>query len=248
MSFLSGKSAIVTGGCGGIGYEVVKAFLEQGIKNVAILDISDTKNVSNDLQTKYGDRQVLFIKTDVSKKDQVKSAFDEIVRSFERIDIVVGNAGILCESDYERTINVNLLGILHSTYAAIDVMSKEKGGNGGIIVNLSSVAGLNTTTWMPAYSAAKHGIVGLNRSFGDQHYFDKFGIKFITICPGATETSIVDDYETKVTFGDLESFNFQFQTAATVARFILKAIDSDKNGSVWIINNSAMTEVTLHQY
>jgi len=58
------------------------------------------------------------------------------------------------------------LGILHSTYAAIDVMSKEKGGHGGVIVNVSSVAGLNTTTWMPAYSAAKHGIVGLNRSFG----------------------------------------------------------------------------------
>lgn len=45
-------------------------------------------------------------------------------------------------------------------------MSKEKGGCGGVIVNVSSVAGLNPTTWMPAYSAAKHGIVGLTRSFG----------------------------------------------------------------------------------
>jgi len=76
---------------------------------VAILDISDAKNVIQDLQTKYGDRQVLFIKTDVSQKGQVKSAFDRIVQSFGGIDIVVGNAGILCESDYERTINVNLV-------------------------------------------------------------------------------------------------------------------------------------------
>lgn len=121
----------------------------------------------------------------MSKKDQVKRAFDQIIKEFNYIDIVVGNAGIICEHDYERTINVNLvskesqlhnaaynptldlkLGILHSTYAAIEKMSKEKGGHGGIIINVSSRAGLISAPWMPAYSASKHGIVGLNRSFG----------------------------------------------------------------------------------
>lgn len=52
---------------------------------------------------------VLFIQTDVSKKDQVTGAFDQCIREFDTIDIVVGNAGILCETDYERTINVNLV-------------------------------------------------------------------------------------------------------------------------------------------
>lgn len=45
-------------------------------------------------------------------------------------------------------------------------MSQEKGGRGGTIINVSSIAGLNATTWMPSYCASKHGIVGLNRSFG----------------------------------------------------------------------------------
>ncbi len=132
MASLAEKSAVVTGACGGIGYEVVKAFLEQGIKvtnsehmknyiemlfncfpfmykNVALIDICDTKNVTNELQSKYKGQQVLFIQTDVSKKDQMKSAFDQIIKAFGNIDIVVGNAGILCETDYERTINVNLV-------------------------------------------------------------------------------------------------------------------------------------------
>lgn len=52
---------------------------------------------------------MIFIQTDVSKKDQVKSAFDKITQQFNKIDLVVGNAGILCEKDYERTITVNLV-------------------------------------------------------------------------------------------------------------------------------------------
>lgn len=79
------------------------------IKNIAILDICDAKNVSQSLRSKYESQKVLFIETDVSKKDQVIGAFDQIIREFDHIDIVVGNAGVLCETDYERTINVNLV-------------------------------------------------------------------------------------------------------------------------------------------
>lgn len=67
------------------------------------------KNVSQSLQRKYDGQKVLFIQTDVSKRDQVIGAFDQCIREFDSIDIVVGNAGILCETDYERTINVNLV-------------------------------------------------------------------------------------------------------------------------------------------
>lgn len=79
------------------------------MKNVAILDLCDTKNMSKSLQRDYERQKVLFIQTDVSKRDQVKSAFDETFKQFGYIDYVVGNAGVLCESDYERTINVNLV-------------------------------------------------------------------------------------------------------------------------------------------
>lgn len=79
------------------------------MKNIAILDLCDTKNVVQSLQNTYESQKIVYIQTDVSKKDQVKHAFNEIIQLFGNIDIVVGNAGILCETDYERTINVNLV-------------------------------------------------------------------------------------------------------------------------------------------
>jgi len=248
MSFFSGKSVIVTGGCSGIGYAVVQAFLNQGIKNVAILDIIDTNNVSRTLQSKYQSQKVIFIATDVSKKDQVQAAFNQIIREFGYVDIVVGNAGIAMESDYERTINVNLIGVLNSTYAAIDVMSKEKGGHGGTIMNVASLAGLGPVFSMPAYTASKHGVVGLNRAFSNEYYLQKFGIKFITLCPGPTETPILAGLENKIVFGASDMLAFSFQKPASVAEHILEILSVADNGSTWIVENSKRKEVFLRQY
>lgn len=79
------------------------------MKNVAILDLSDSKNVAKALQTTYPTQKVVFIKTDVTKKDQVKSALEEVISKFNFIDILVANAGVLRETDYELTINVNMV-------------------------------------------------------------------------------------------------------------------------------------------
>lgn len=78
-------------------------------KNIAILDLCDTRNIVHSLQRSYGNQKVIFIQTDVSQKEQVKHAFDQIIQQFDYVDFVVGNAGIICEKDYERTINVNLV-------------------------------------------------------------------------------------------------------------------------------------------
>lgn len=76
------------------------------------MDLSDSKNITEILQTNYKDQNVVFIKTDVTKKEQVKSAFDEVISKFKFVDIVVANAGILREKDYELTFNVNVVRIL----------------------------------------------------------------------------------------------------------------------------------------
>lgn len=73
------------------------------------MDLADPKNVTEELQNNYKDQNVVFIKTDVTKKEQVKSAFNEVILKFNFIDFVVANAGILRENDYELTINVNLV-------------------------------------------------------------------------------------------------------------------------------------------
>lgn len=81
------------------------------MKNVAILDLDDPKNVTQSFQGSYKSQNVIFIKCDVTKKQQVKSAFEEVASKYNFIDFVVANAGILRENDYELTINVNVVRI-----------------------------------------------------------------------------------------------------------------------------------------
>lgn len=79
---------------------------------MALLDIVHTNNAADILQSEYKTQNVVFIKTDISKKDQVKEAFDELVIKFKSIDIVLCNAGILNDRDYELSVNVNLVNFL----------------------------------------------------------------------------------------------------------------------------------------
>lgn len=73
------------------------------------MDLDDPKNVTESLRKRYRNQNVIFIKTDVAKKEQVKSAFAEVAEKFNFIDFVVANAGIARERDYELTVNVNLV-------------------------------------------------------------------------------------------------------------------------------------------
>lgn len=86
------------------------------MKNIAILDLEDSKNVTSALQQNYKNQNVVFIKTDVTKREQVKAAFNETVSKFNFIDFVIANAGVLRENDYELTINVNLVISLSSSF------------------------------------------------------------------------------------------------------------------------------------
>jgi len=252
MSSFQSKTAVVTGGCSGIGYATIEHFLKQGIQNIAILDLDDAKNVTQSLQNSYRNQNVIFIKTDVTRKEQVKSAFAEVISKFEFIDFVVGSAGIVREKDYELTLNVNLIGLLHTIYTAMEYMDKEK-GRGGTIVSLASVAGLDGFYGMPAYSASKYAVIGLNKCFSHEFYFNKYGIKFITICPSFTDTPILDDLGNRLIDGTLDATlkakdALGCQTADSVGQHISEILDLNKNGSVWIIHDGKAREITLNKY
>lgn len=104
---------------------------------------------------------------------------------------------------------------MNSTYAAIECLSKTQGGRGGTILNISSIAGLNSFYGIPAYVASKHGVVGFTQCFGVRifniryqrlkiyrnpifilqhtYYSTVYGIRFLTICPGLTTTTIFEN-------------------------------------------------------
>lgn len=80
------------------------------------MDLNDANDVVGTLQSEYKNQTVIFIKTDISNKDQVKAAFDEIIEKFKRIDIVLCNAGILNERNYELAVAVNLVNLSGTFY------------------------------------------------------------------------------------------------------------------------------------
>lgn len=99
------------------------------------------------------------------------------------------NAGIFNERNVQKLVQVNLGGVLSGTLLAMTkYLPKYKKGEEGIIVNTSSIAGLELVPFIPGYSATKCAIISLGRSFGHKAYYDKYQVKVLTVCPGAVST------------------------------------------------------------
>lgn len=184
---LTGKVAIVTGGCSGIGKAIAQKLSESGAK-VAIFDIKDDCfSVAREMGAK-------FYKCDVTISSQVKEAIDEVYEEFGRIDIVVNAAGIIVrkdaidtsEEEWDKVINVNLKGPFLVSKYAIPYMMKVGGGS---IVNIASGWGLKGGPKAVAYCASKGGIVNMTRAMAIDH--GKHGIRVNCVAPGDVDTPML---------------------------------------------------------
>lgn len=162
---------------------------------MAIFDLADARNVVELLRTQFPSKTIIFRKIDVRHRQEYAKAFQSVIDQFERIDGIINAAGIIKESSAEDVIGVNVIGVMNGTQIALDHMSVAKGGQGGLIVNIASVLGLDYFYTMPIYNASKHAVVGYTRSMADQKFEKTFGVKFVTICPGFTSTSLVDEID-----------------------------------------------------
>ncbi|XP_054845467.1 15-hydroxyprostaglandin dehydrogenase [NAD(+)] isoform X2 [Eublepharis macularius] len=163
--YLKDKVALVTGAAQGIGKAFAQALLEKGCK-VGLVDQNAElgKESKDNLDKQFDTQRTIFIPCDVSDEEQLKDAFKKIFDSFGRLDIVVNNAGINNEKNWEVTVQINLISMIRGTYIGLDYMKTENGGNGGAIVNISSLAGLMPVPYQPVYCASKHGVIGFTRS------------------------------------------------------------------------------------
>lgn len=193
MARLEGKVAIVTGGASGIGETTVRLFAKEGAK-VVIADFSPRGNELAEELNQAG-FDALFVKTDVTKEDEVKNMVSTTVEKYGKVDILFANAGIakdapghlLSMDDWQRTIDINLTGVFLCDKYVIEQMLAQ--GTGGAIVNCGSIHSHAGKAGVTAYSSAKGGVKLLTQTLGLT--YAKQGIRVNAVCPGYIDTPLI---------------------------------------------------------
>uniref|UniRef100_A0A1A9X0K5 Alcohol dehydrogenase n=1 Tax=Glossina brevipalpis TaxID=37001 RepID=A0A1A9X0K5_9MUSC len=253
MSF-KGKNAVVTGGSSGIGFQVVKELLAKGAEKIAIIDLKDNLEEIVKLRADYPAQSIIPLKMDVANKKGVEASYEEIIKIMGKLDIIINVAGIFNDKDVQRTLLVNLGGMIHSTLSALKYMNKGNGGNGGIICNMASVVGLDHTFLVPIYAATKAGIISFTRCLSHRECYQRTGVKLISVCPGATITDMFTNFSEKMLFPELANESYQVlgrlhkQSASDVARCIMNALEKEENGAVYIIEGKRLFPMEMKRY
>lgn len=182
--------AIITGATKGIGKSIALLFLEKGV-DIAINSrhIEDLETVKQEFEQTFPDREILIKQTDVSKREEVY-AFGEFIKSkWSTLDILINNAGLYVgglihtedDSVLENQIATNLYSAVHMTKSMLPMMLPQKSGT---IVNISSIAGLQSYPNSGSYSVSKFALQGFSKVLRDEMK-DK-GIRVVSVLPGAT--------------------------------------------------------------
>jgi 3-oxoacyl-[acyl-carrier protein] reductase len=194
MKRLAGQTAIITGSSSGIGKAIALRFGAEGVKVVVAARrlILCEQTVA---RIRQAGGEAVAIQTDVTEEHQVDALMQDTVRQYGRIDILVNNAGIfggrrVAETTtpaFDEVMNVNLRGTFFCCRAGFKQMKKQ---GGGLIINMSSVAGVQAWAGTGTYSASKHAVMALTKSLADEGR--QFKIKVSAICPAGVADELVD--------------------------------------------------------
>jgi NAD(P)-dependent dehydrogenase (short-subunit alcohol dehydrogenase family) len=232
---LEGKVALVTGGSSGIGRATAFAFAREGAR-VVIADVQIKAGEETAHIIKEEDGQAVFIPADVSKPAEVERLINRVIEIYGRLDCAFNNAGIegenaptaaSTEENWDRVMGIDLKGVwLCMKYEILQML--EQGS--GVIVNMSSVAGLVGYRNLSAYVASRHGVVGLTKTAALE--YAKEGIRVNAVCPGVIHTPMVE----RATHGDIKA-EAQYAALQPVGRMGMPAEVAEL--VVWLCSDAA---------
>lgn len=229
------KVALVTGGSRGIGAETVKKLAQ--MQYTVILNynksVENAQKLKNDLFANGCD--VHLYQADVSDVKQVAEMFAWVAKYFKKLNVLVNNAGVaftkqlqdVSEQDFDRVMSINAKSAYFCCREALPLLQKE----GGSIVNVSSIWGVEGASCESVYSMSKHAIVGLTLSLAEE--LDPVGVNVNCVCPPIVQTDM-----TKIlTQQDIDRFamlhNTRLYSASQVAEDIYLLATCGKTGWVF---------------
>lgn len=190
---LEGRVALVTGASRGIGEAIARRFGREGARvALAARDDAACRRIAGEIERDGG--EAFAVRCDVTDPGSIAHAVAAVVGKWERIDVLVNNAGVggptplddPDDSRWDAILATNLTGVFRVTRAAVPHMS-----DGGRVINLSSVVGRFGVAGHAAYSATKHGVIGLTRTFALELAPRRITVN--AMCPGWVETDMARD-------------------------------------------------------
>jgi 3-oxoacyl-[acyl-carrier protein] reductase len=206
---LKDRVALITGGAAGIGKATAARFIEEG----ATVVICDVNQQAGEAAIAELGTNAVFYKVDVTNRQAVQAWVDKVAAKYKRIDVLVNNAGVLrdgilvkmqdgqvvkqmSESDFDLVIAVNLKGVFNCTQAVAPQMIRQ---GGGVILNATSIVGLDGNFGQTNYVATKAGVVGMTKVWARE--LGRYGIRVNAVAPGFTATEMVMQMPEKVLDG-----------------------------------------------
>ncbi|OOM81551.1 3-oxoacyl-[acyl-carrier-protein] reductase FabG [Clostridium puniceum] len=198
---LKGKCAIITGASRGLGKAIALKFASLGANIVLNYRSSEKEALEVENEIKKMGVEVISVKGDISKLEEVENLITVAKEKFGNIDIMVNNAGItkdtlilrMKEEDFDSVIDINLKGVFNCLKSITPIMIKQKGGR---IINISSVVGLTGNAGQVNYAASKAGVIGMTKSLARE--VGSRGITVNAVAPGFIETDMTHELNDKV--------------------------------------------------
>jgi hypothetical protein len=233
---LAGQVALVTGASSGIGEATAETLAEAGASVALAARRADHLQAVADRIDAAGGES-LVVPTDVTEEPQVDAMVEETVAELGGLDILVNNAGVMLleaalaadRGDWRQMVEVNLLGLMNATHAALPVMHEQGAGH---VVNVSSTAGRNATATASGYNATKFGVNGFTEALRQE--VTEEGIRTTLIEPGIVDTELQDHIPDKEVKARLEGWVDEKDplTSADVAEAIRYVVTQPQHVSV----------------